>query len=348
MYTSVLSRIQYCIQRRGINPPPTPPPQYTPSDVLHRFDSALPNGGPHSPGPQNGWTLLDCIYHEADRTYYILDLLCWRNMELYDCTAEFRLFFLRSKFEEELEPRGAALCADAGAPDPWPHRMRPLLYYDCDPAGLRQAYAGFTPFLRDGLLFAHKQGYYGLGLTPLVLLWKDAVTSRCYLTAHRLSCVLAVRRRPGPSPNPDGGELLYELATLDGHVVGCASAAEVEGAWGLKEEEEQQGQEQGQGQGQRQQRLVRFSYDAAGEQAPVTADGSPVPVPVPVVEGLRFEKACSPSRAPVADPWSKILFNSRVRQCAPQSVQDEGNRAVTFDHLLTVAEAPIAGDGMQG
>lgn len=32
------------------------------------------------------YTILDCIYSEVDRTYYILDVMCWRGHPVYDCT----------------------------------------------------------------------------------------------------------------------------------------------------------------------------------------------------------------------------------------------------------------------
>ena len=30
-----------------------------------------------------------------------MDVMCWKGYALYDCTAEFRLFWLRGKLEEE-------------------------------------------------------------------------------------------------------------------------------------------------------------------------------------------------------------------------------------------------------
>jgi len=29
-------------------------------------------------------SVLDCIYSEVDRTYYILDLMCWASYPVYD------------------------------------------------------------------------------------------------------------------------------------------------------------------------------------------------------------------------------------------------------------------------
>lgn len=31
------------------------------------------------------YCILDCIYSEAQQTYYILDVMCWRGHPVYDC-----------------------------------------------------------------------------------------------------------------------------------------------------------------------------------------------------------------------------------------------------------------------
>lgn len=31
------------------------------------------------------YTILDCVYSEMDRTFYILDVMCWRGHPVYDC-----------------------------------------------------------------------------------------------------------------------------------------------------------------------------------------------------------------------------------------------------------------------
>ena len=43
------------------------------------------------------YSLLDCIFHEASRTFYILDIMCWRGHPVYDSDTEFRFFWLHSK-----------------------------------------------------------------------------------------------------------------------------------------------------------------------------------------------------------------------------------------------------------
>lgn len=43
------------------------------------------------------YTILDCIYSEVDRTYYILDVMCWRGHPVYDCPV--RLVFFARQFK---------------------------------------------------------------------------------------------------------------------------------------------------------------------------------------------------------------------------------------------------------
>ncbi|KAF5476559.1 hypothetical protein F2P56_003303 [Juglans regia] len=59
---------------------------------LHHFPSALPNGARNrdASGSAQSYSILDCIFHESDQTYYVVDMVCWRGYSLYECTAEFR------------------------------------------------------------------------------------------------------------------------------------------------------------------------------------------------------------------------------------------------------------------
>ena len=57
--------------------------------VLDRFASRLPGGSAATRGG-DAYSIVECVYHEHDRTYYALDLLCWAGHALYDCTTEFR------------------------------------------------------------------------------------------------------------------------------------------------------------------------------------------------------------------------------------------------------------------
>eukprot|EP00741_Cyanophora_paradoxa_P001737 tig00000073_g1684.t1 len=138
--------------------------------LLARFPSALP-GGRRGPGG-DGYSILDCVYHEADATYYVLDLMCWRGYSLYDCDTEFRFFWLHTKLAE---------CAGLGEAGPANrHRFVPLPYHAADAPGLEAAYRGSWGYGKDGLLFVHRAAHYELGVTPLALMWKDAACCRYF------------------------------------------------------------------------------------------------------------------------------------------------------------------------
>ncbi|GAB2221355.1 hypothetical protein Droror1_Dr00012530 [Drosera rotundifolia] len=140
--------------------------------VLHHFPSALPNGARtrDNGGSSQSYCVLDCIYHEADQTYYVIDMVCWRGYSLYDCSAEFRFFWLNSKL------------AESGACEPpsryHKYRFSVVPVYNCDRNGLLSAYAGAVPYIKDGLLFYNKHAHYEAGNTPLTLVWKDEKCSQ--------------------------------------------------------------------------------------------------------------------------------------------------------------------------
>lgn len=136
--------------------------------ILHRFPSKLPNGARTkdvNSGSSNSYSILDCIFHEQDQTYYVIDMVCWRGYSLYDCTSEFRFFWVNSKL------------AETGAFDPpsYYHKYSFSLVpvYGCDQSGLCSAYSAPVPYVKDGLLFYNKHAHYQAGITPLALVWKD-------------------------------------------------------------------------------------------------------------------------------------------------------------------------------
>ncbi|ONK77249.1 uncharacterized protein A4U43_C02F4610 [Asparagus officinalis] len=140
--------------------------------ILHRFPSSLPCGAKtrEMSGPAHAYCILDCIFHELDQTYYVIDMLCWRGYSLYDCSAEFRFFWLNSKLGE------------TGACNPpskyHKYRFAAVPIYDCSEMGLQTAYAGAVPYAKDGLLFYNKHAHYQTGITPLALVWKDESCSQ--------------------------------------------------------------------------------------------------------------------------------------------------------------------------
>lgn len=135
--------------------------------ILHHFPSSLPAGSKSrdSSGSGQSYCILDCIFHELDQTYYVIDMVCWNGYSLYDCTSEFRFYWLNSKLEE----------SGARNPPSKYHRFsfRPVPVYPSDQNGLWTAYTGEVPYAKDGLLFYNKHAHYQTGNTPLVLVWKD-------------------------------------------------------------------------------------------------------------------------------------------------------------------------------
>uniref|UniRef100_K3W9X0 Snurportin-1 n=1 Tax=Globisporangium ultimum (strain ATCC 200006 / CBS 805.95 / DAOM BR144) TaxID=431595 RepID=K3W9X0_GLOUD len=149
--------------------------------ILKRFPSALPSGSHKTNASTESYCILDCIFHEHDSTFYVLDVMCWKGYLLYNCTTEFRLYWLRDKLSEST----ISTVSPAN-----PYRFMPIPCYESDEHGICEAYSGTFPFLKDGLLFYMKVAHYELGLSPLVLVWKDANTSRYFVYTEKPNIVL--------------------------------------------------------------------------------------------------------------------------------------------------------------
>ncbi|XP_051149597.1 uncharacterized protein LOC127264189 [Andrographis paniculata] len=143
--------------------------------MLHRFPSALPNGSRSNNSTRSGqsYCILDCIFYEPDQTYYVIDMVCWAGMSLYECTAEFRFFWLNSKLVE------TGACGDPSHYHKYRFRTVPI--YNCDQEGLKTAYSESSSYVKDGLMFYNMHAHYQAGNTPLVLVWKDELCSQYVL-----------------------------------------------------------------------------------------------------------------------------------------------------------------------
>ncbi|XP_033823791.1 snurportin-1 [Periophthalmus magnuspinnatus] len=127
---------------------------------VSRFPSLLPGGNRHNSAMGKDYTILDCIYSEVDRTYYILDVMCWRGHPVYECPTEFRFYWLQSKVQET---EGLSEIAKRN-----PFRFVSLQSTDCSLQSIHKSLAADYNFTVDGLLFYHKQTHYTPGSTPLV------------------------------------------------------------------------------------------------------------------------------------------------------------------------------------
>lgn len=127
---------------------------------VNRFPSLIPGGNRHNSALGKDYTILDCIYSDVDRTYYILDIMCWRGHPVYDCSTEFRFYWLQSKVEEV---EGLSEISKIN-----PFRFVSLNSISCSTESIQTALAHEYNFTVDGLLFYHKETHYTPGSTPLV------------------------------------------------------------------------------------------------------------------------------------------------------------------------------------
>lgn len=130
--------------------------------MVKKFPSNLP-GGSRNQNTRNKYSILDCIYSEKEKMFYILDMMCWSGFQYYDCDTEFRLSWVQQKFTENSD-----LLMDSSRTNPY--RFMPLPIYQCTPESISSALNSKLPFedKLDGLLIYHKNVHYMPGKTPLV------------------------------------------------------------------------------------------------------------------------------------------------------------------------------------
>ncbi|XP_035251575.1 snurportin-1 [Anguilla anguilla] len=186
---------------------------------VDRFSSLLPGGNKHNSAMGKDYTILDCIYSEVDRTFYILDVMCWRGHPVYDCPTEFRFYWLQSKVQEE---EGLSKIVKR-----YPYRFQSLQSVGCTTESIQQTLAQEYTFTVDGLLFYHGQTHYTPGSTPLVGWLRPYMVSdilgiqvpQCSLTAkpayagHQMQQILEHKKSStGVRPADQSGR--YELEHL--------------------------------------------------------------------------------------------------------------------------------------
>ena len=126
---------------------------------VNRFQSLLP-GGNRDSNKASDYTLLDCIYSEIHRTFYILDVMCWRGHPVYDSETEFRFYWLKTKLLEQPQ------LADESKQNQY--KFMAAETNPCDRQSIYDALATERQYEIDGILFYHKQAHYHPGNTPLV------------------------------------------------------------------------------------------------------------------------------------------------------------------------------------
>lgn len=163
---------------------------------VNRFPSLLPGGNRRNSAMGKDYTILDCIFSEVDRTYYVLDVMCWRGHPVYDCQTEFRFYWLHSKVQEE-----AVKLAEITKINPF--RFVSLQSVPCSSESICQALAAEYSFQVDGLLFYHRQTHYTPGSTPLV----------GWLKSYMVPDILGLKVPAGPlTAKPDyAGQQLQQI-----------------------------------------------------------------------------------------------------------------------------------------
>lgn len=114
--------------------------------------------------------------------------MCWRGHDLYDCTTEFRFFWMHSKLSEDITPTTSTHISTTD--DTILRHFAALPAYPATSGGLHAAYSDPVPFVRDGLYFVHRRTHYTLGQTPLALTWKDPTSSRYFIDTDAKGVVL--------------------------------------------------------------------------------------------------------------------------------------------------------------
>lgn len=132
---------------------------------MNRFPSLLPGGSKNMSCWNKDSTILDCVYSEVNRTYYVLDVMCWRSQPVYDSETEFRFYWLQAKFEEIPQILTVSKLNAC--------RFEVLPNFACDSDTLQNILSSPMNIELDGLLFYHKRTHYAFGTTPLVL-WLKA------------------------------------------------------------------------------------------------------------------------------------------------------------------------------
>jgi len=271
------------------------------------FSSGFPGGGRGASSTGGDHTILDCILAEESGVYVVVDLMCWNGQALYDCNAEFRLFWAQSKLDEV---SAGAVTAEHQRP------FVPLGWYCADGAGMQASY-GVTSeqlgFTKDGLLFVCLDGHYCVGVSPLSLLWKDSSCSPWFIETRSQGAEQMATVVLGAAAGLRG---CSALLTCDEPPVQAGQlAAETVASEGLQPGEPLQVA------------VASLTIDAGGRATGAT---------------LQFRSRCGRARSG-GDSWSKLLFQYAARTQPLQYAELVATAAQAPPPVAAVAEAAAGG-----
>jgi len=93
-------------------------------------------------------------------------VLVWKDTVHFDSPTSVRFFWIDDHILKEKELQ----LANEYNEYPFMNVKR----YNCTSPGIKAAYDEVTPYIKDGLLFYHKEAGYLSGLNPYVISWKDS------------------------------------------------------------------------------------------------------------------------------------------------------------------------------
>ena len=173
---------------------------------INCFPSVMPGGCIRTLHTHKDYCILDCIYHESSRTFFVLDIMCWRAHPVYDTDREFRFYWLRTKLSE---CKGINEISRIN-----PYKFVALDSFSSSKDSLATLLSKPWPLEVDGLLFFHKLGHYLSRQSPLVVWLKPhmvtdilgvPVSDEFLACAPRMSDPLATPTRKGRGQERDKG-----------------------------------------------------------------------------------------------------------------------------------------------
>ncbi|XP_053206332.1 snurportin-1-like [Panonychus citri] len=143
---------------------------------ISSFPSYLPGGNRRDNCAHRKSAILDCIYSELDKTYYILDVMLWNQSHFYDSETDLRFYWLNCKIREEYSKVSTTDHLN-------PYKFILLDHYNCDNQSIIKAITSYSlkPKI-DGLLFFHKKSHYIPEVSPLV----------CWLKLNMIKDILGI------------------------------------------------------------------------------------------------------------------------------------------------------------
>ena len=99
---------------------------------------------------------------QPDSTFYVLDCMAWKGHCLYDCAADFRHFWIKSKLSHDASPATLPLPTSPSSSPCHRYRFLPAHSLPATASGLQAAYEGrdvegrALEYTTDGILFYNK------------------------------------------------------------------------------------------------------------------------------------------------------------------------------------------------